>query len=473
MGTKRKKHRPGKSSGNQFGGATPPQTAQASGFAGTGQHSRPTPTPKPAPPSATDVANDAIRKASWALRSSQELLFQNALDTLVASPVLPQSGAQRIGPNMVESTLIVTIRRAWKNGWQPLDLAHVTARRLGDDHRAFVAKAVGIECVTAKELYVDQRWRDQLLRIGAIDGRQADTPSPLTSTLFPLPSETTQSLLPLQIALRVALELIELIAELPPLPLLIPPPGPTHSGHITGRLSTTTRIDDKVLEKVRALLAKAESTTFEEEANALTAKAQELMARHAIDIAMLDSTSAVRVGAAARRIHIDDPYVDAKSSLLSAVAEENRCRAITTTSLGFVTVLGFDSDLDIVELLFTSLLIQATSAMLAAGKVSDSSGRSRTKSFRQSFLVAFASRIGERLHAAGQAASQEAATTFGESFLPVLASRDEQVGELTTKVFPKVTFRRTSVSNAAGWTAGQRAADRASLETARAPIARR
>jgi hypothetical protein len=40
---------------------------------------------------------------------------------------------------------------------------------------------------------------------------------------------------------------------------------------------------------VRALLAKAESTTYPEEADALTAKAQELMARHSIDRAMLDA----------------------------------------------------------------------------------------------------------------------------------------------------------------------------------------
>ena len=37
-----------------------------------------------------------------------------------------------------------------------------------------------------------------------------------------------------------------------------------------------------MLERVRALLAKAESTTFPEEADALTAKAQQLMTRHAL-----------------------------------------------------------------------------------------------------------------------------------------------------------------------------------------------
>src|SRR5438045_2689314 len=47
-------------------------------------------------------------------------------------------------------------------------------------------------------------------------------------------------------------------------------------------------IDDRMLAKVRALLAKAESTEFTDEADALTAKAQELMTRYSIDRALVD-----------------------------------------------------------------------------------------------------------------------------------------------------------------------------------------
>ena len=46
-------------------------------------------------------------------------------------------------------------------------------------------------------------------------------------------------------------------------------------------------VDAGVLAKVRALLAKAESTTFEAEAEALTAKAHQLMVRHTIDEALV------------------------------------------------------------------------------------------------------------------------------------------------------------------------------------------
>ncbi len=122
-----------------------------------------------------------------------------------------------------------------------------------------------------------------------------------------------------------------------------------------------------MLVKVRALLAKAESTDFEEEAVALTAKAQELMARSAIDQAMVsggDSSEAPR----GRRVGIDDPYALGRANLLAAVARANRCRSVWMDRYGFTTVFGFPSDLDIVDVLYTSLLVQAVRAMTAAGK---------------------------------------------------------------------------------------------------------
>lgn len=44
---------------------------------------------------------------------------------------------------------------------------------------------------------------------------------------------------------------------------------------------------------MRGLLAKAEATEFEQEAEALTAKAQQLIARHAVDGALLHAGSDV------------------------------------------------------------------------------------------------------------------------------------------------------------------------------------
>lgn len=253
--------------------------------------------------------------------------------------------------------------------------------------------------------------------------------------------------------LAVAIEALAVLATLPPLPpLRTSSPGRARPGH-----------DPRMLEKVRALLAKAESTTYPEEAEALSAKAQELMARHSIDDAVVAAGEGGQDPPGGLRLPVDDPYAKAKSVLLSVVAAANRCRAVWSEGLGFSTVIGFDGDLQAVEVLYTSLLVQATSAMVAAGRHVDRSGRSRTRSFRQAFLLAYATRIGHRLRAAEAAVQAAAAEAYGAALLPVLADREAAVDAARDAAFPGAVHRSVSVSNAAGWAAGSAAADLASL----------
>jgi hypothetical protein len=155
--------------------------------------------------------------------------------------------------------------------------------------------------------------------------------------------------------------------------------------------------------------------------------------------------------------------------LVGAVAEANRCRAVFASGLGLVTVIGEETDTDIVEVLTTSLLVQAGRAMLAAGSRTDQRGQSRTKSFRQSFLISYAQRIGERLHTAAEQAESEVSESVGDGrLLPVLAARERAVQERVSELFPLLVSRRVSVSNNAGWTAGRAAADLAVLDVRRA-----
>jgi hypothetical protein len=255
-------------------------------------------------------------------------------------------------------------------------------------------------------------------------------------------------------SLPVAVDVLALLLSLPALPRLGAPPSRRPQ-------------DTRVLEKVRALLAKAESTTFPEEAEALSAKAQELMARHAIDAAMVATGAGAGIGAGdgptGVRVPVDDPYAGAKSILLAEVAAANRCRAVWSKGFGFGTVLGFESDLAFVDVLYTSLLVQATSAMVAAGSQVDRSGRSRTRSFRQAFLLAYASRIGLPLRDAEPASRSAAAEEYGEALLPVLADRTAAVKAAEAEAFPHLVSRSLTISNAAGWAAGKAAADLASL----------
>lgn len=253
-------------------------------------------------------------------------------------------------------------------------------------------------------------------------------------------------------AMACAIEVLALLLSLPPLPRFGQPVRAARPGH-----------DTRILEKVRALLAKAESTTFPEEAEALSAKAQELMARHAIDEAMVGVAEGVGDAPTGVRVPVDDPYAGAKSVLLAEVAGANRCRAVWSKHLGISTVVGFESDLEFVEVLYTSLLVQATSAMVAAGSQVDRSGRSRTRSFRQAFLLAYASRIGHRLRAAEAASRASATEEYGAALVPVLADRSAAVSAARDAAFPGAVSRTVSISSAAGWAAGSAAADLATL----------
>jgi hypothetical protein len=106
------------------------------------------------------------------------------------------------------------------------------------------------------------------------------------------------------------------------------------------------------------------------------------------------------------------------------------------------------------------LLVQATSAMVRAGSRSG-----RTRSFRQSFLIAYAVRIGERLTEATGAAERAAAEETPErNLLPVLASREREVTEAVESMFTNLTRSRGLRANdEEGWASGRAAADLAAL----------
>ncbi|MFT3874260.1 MAG: DUF2786 domain-containing protein [Nocardioides sp.] len=247
------------------------------------------------------------------------------------------------------------------------------------------------------------------------------------------------------------------------LDVLISPPGASDTKVGVGVPASYGAAADPTLDRIRKLLAKAEATPFEEEASTYTAKAQVLMTRHAIDQALVDHPETADVPRM-MRLPVDAPYSDAKASLLSAVALANRCRVVLLQDLAMCSVLGHAGDLAAVELLFTSLLVQAQQALAEAGRNNNWGRRGRQPSFRASFLVAYAGRIGERLTSAN-------ADVLGDSgsgaALPVLRSREDAVEE-----FMHERYSDTLVGSGVrgGWdlvgsAAGRQAADLAKLDS--------
>jgi hypothetical protein len=231
--------------------------------------------------------------------------------------------------------------------------------------------------------------------------------------------------------------------------------------------------DDALLERVRSLLAKAESSSFPAEAEAFTEKAQELMARHAIDDALVTSGGG-STGApttARREVTLTDPYAKQRFMLLGTVADANRATAVYEPARRVAHLFGDPGDLEAIELLFTSLLVQATTAMLQA-RSPRRAAASTTAAFRRSFLTAYAVRIGERLERATAAATRAASEGTGRAVLPVLARRHAAAQDAATAAFPRARPSRLPVSSAAGASAGLAAADQARIGDPERPLRR-
>ncbi|MFE0079067.1 DUF2786 domain-containing protein [[Kitasatospora] papulosa] len=338
------------------------------------------------------------------------------------------------------------VRRAWARGWQPAVVVRTVRREL-DDAGAALAAAL-IEAETAAYGQLPPRWADQLAAMPA--------PAPRNR-----PDRFTYA--------SALLELYRLLLRLPVIEPAGPPPG-TAAGDPA--LRPPAAGEPRMLTRIRALLAKAEATGFPEEAEALTTKAQELMARHSIDEALLAARTHSADVPGAVRIGVDAPYESAKAVLLDAVASANRCRAVWNSDLGFTTVVGFEPDLESVELLFTSLLVQGNAAMTKAEAGQRAGGRRRTKTFRQSFLMAYAQRLGSRLAADTARVTAEAGAEAGAggraestgALLPVLAARDVAVTDTAERMFPRTTTTRLrGATDLEGWTHGTAAADRARM----------
>jgi Protein of unknown function (DUF2786) len=214
-------------------------------------------------------------------------------------------------------------------------------------------------------------------------------------------------------------------------------------------------------------MAKAEATAYPEEAEALSAKAEELITRYALEH-LIDApdTDQSDDGIRSRRIWIDAPYVLPKAMLINTVAEANRCRTIVSEKLGFSTILGDEQDIAAVELLATSLLVAGRSrhararARVAVGDVTHRGVSAIVP------RVLCAQRIGERLRAASEGVLAD--TGRAHELLPVLRGHAERISALQDKLFPEIRRRAPAVSDAQGWALGRAAADLAQLDVRRA-----
>ena len=418
------------------------------------------------------------------------------LDGVLASiPLSLRDGSTRVQrPEATLGSLLVQrIGELWESGWQPLDVVHVARK----ERTPTVARLAGvlIHCQAARFAgieYVPDEWADQLAAIPTIE-------DPGSSAKAPLIGWRTKEHLSVADSLHDGLLLLGLLGVLPRLTGLCDPPSlwSTRSKLEAGCSGDSARAGSrearsrearsnearssetgssetasaKNLSTIRALLAKAEATTFEAEREVFAAKAQDLMTRYSIDAAVLDQRHGEQLGAGvrSRRIHLDNPYATEKFYLLSTVARLNNVRVVYEERFAMAAAVGFPSDIELTDLLFTSLLVQAAKGLqdlvITAGK-----GRSSSASFRRAYWVAYGVRIGERLTEAQTQATHEAEAAYGGGLVLVLKEREEAVSSVMDELYKNTKTMKTRRLDAAGWDAGRSAASNANLGTPKARL---
>ena len=355
------------------------------------------------------------------------------------------------GHELATQALLDALEQTWERGWQPADVVHNARRAVTAGAVPLAVALIGEHARRSDAVSrAPDAWVDQLRELGAL--------APVDPAVVRAWYRSERR--PPAEAWRIVLQLVGVLRCAARIETLLPPPS--RWGSPRSRPAGGAAGDERVLRRIRGLLAKAESTEFPEEAEALTAKAQELMTRYAVDAALLDPGTSPTDGVGTRRVHVADPYVRAKMQLLAAVAEANDVRLVWYSSLGIANLVGLPADVAAVELLFTSLLLQVAQALAAAERAQGR--RSASRSFRRSFLLGYAHRIGERLQTARQRATAQAAAEHGVDLLPVLRSRREAVEKATAELFPRVRTSRSRASvDAGGWYAGRQAAERADV----------
>ncbi|MFF4244323.1 DUF2786 domain-containing protein [Streptomyces sp. NPDC001822] len=228
---------------------------------------------------------------------------------------------------------------------------------------------------------------------------------------------------------------------------------------------TTPMPEDGKLAKIRAILAKAEDpAATPEEAETYFAKAAALMAKYGIEKAMLADSDPTQDRPGDRVITVKGAYSADRLYLLGYVSTSLNCVSIRKRPVKGVTevhMFGYESDLDRVELLYTSLLLQMFNGMRQGRPASGES----TVTYRKAWMAGFIIRIDQRLREIEAHAKRESPVAdTGRSVELVLADRRAVVKARFAAAYPRATDPKGSTRRrGSGLNDGHQAANRADL----------
>jgi hypothetical protein len=226
----------------------------------------------------------------------------------------------------------------------------------------------------------------------------------------------------------------------------------------------------RLLERVRKLLAKAgDESVTPPEAQALTAKAAELMAKYGIDRALLAADQPETDQPADRIVTVENPWGRVKAHLLTGLATALRCQCVLLPARDGMRVhlFGYASDLERADLLYTSLLVQMWHGLVAAPVPEWASS---PRAWRRSWLLGFASAVVARVRTAEETAASQAAggsrPASASRTALVLADRSDVIRGHVGQAYPRLRRSRISYSGS-GYGTGYAQGQRADIGTAR------
>jgi hypothetical protein len=153
-------------------------------------------------------------------------------------------------------------------------------------------------------------------------------------------------------------------------------------------------MSDPIVARIQALLAKAESTQFEHEAEAFYAKAEELMTKHAVERWQLAQAGNVveEPVHAIVQYSATDANLPGKRVILSAAALAAGVEVVlcpTTKKVQHAYLIGYRTDVEFAELLYNSLVLQCM--RFATPDVR------RSKRLLTDFMLGFGTRVYNRV----------------------------------------------------------------------------
>lgn len=227
-------------------------------------------------------------------------------------------------------------------------------------------------------------------------------------------------------------------------------------------------VTDKALDRIKKLLAKAESTT-PEEAEALTAQAERLLAKYQIDRALLNARSTtVKERIELVTIPLEGIYAKAYMNMMySIVMAYGETRAFYTQwgkSNVTLTIVGFESTVSQLKILLASLQLQAVVALGEWWKTVDAAGYTAMDKFkaRRTFIQSFGNGAATRIKKTRASAVKEAESSNPGAEL-VLVDRKTAVDNFMKEKFSDLKSSKSREksggynASTAGYRAGQQA----------------